>query len=216
MFMVVSWAREIMNISKKAWTFPVRPYYYILFFLKINTKPNNSKTEGRKGHTGPLGQPRGEELTCRFTDFTGFSSRRLRRGHIGPRGSPRWGRAALQVPLLSHDLVTDWAHPGGSRQTIKSMTFYLCYLHAEHHEKAGELQVQLLKGPKLTDLNQIILHVKWRSEGKPISPIIPQRAHTAWKPSLRNPQDSKQNINRYTLHNCQWDRQNSTRGWAKG
>ena len=28
--------------------------------------------------------------------------------------TPR-GRAALQVPLLSRDLVTDWAHPGGSR-----------------------------------------------------------------------------------------------------
>ena len=66
MFMVVSWARAIMSISKKAWTFPARPYYYILFFLKINRKPNKSKTEGRKGHTGPLGQPRGEELPCRF------------------------------------------------------------------------------------------------------------------------------------------------------
>ena len=212
MFMVVSWARAIMNISKKTWTSPTRPYYYILFFLKINTKPNNSKTEGRKGHTGPLGQPWGEELTCRFLSRPGGSGGDI----LGPQGSPMWGRAALQVPLSSHDLVTDWVHPGGSRQTVKSMTFYLCYLHAEHHEKAGELQVQLLKGPKLTDLSQRILHVKWRSEGKPISPVIPQRAHIAWKPSLRNPQDSKQNINRYTLHNRQWDRQNSTRGGAKG
>ena len=60
--MVVSWARAIMSISKKAWTFPARPYHYILSFPKINRKPNNSKTEGRKGHTGPPGQPRGEEL----------------------------------------------------------------------------------------------------------------------------------------------------------
>ena len=64
--MVVSWARAILSISKKSWTFPARPYYYKLSFLKISRKPNNSKTEGRKGHTWPLGQPRGEELPCRF------------------------------------------------------------------------------------------------------------------------------------------------------
>ena len=51
-----------MSISKKVWTFPARPYYYILLFPKINREPNNSKTEGRKGHTGPPGQPRGEGL----------------------------------------------------------------------------------------------------------------------------------------------------------
>ena len=53
-----------MSISKKAWTFPGRPYYYI--FPKINRKPNNSKTEGGEGHTGPPGQPRGGKLPCRF------------------------------------------------------------------------------------------------------------------------------------------------------
>ena len=136
MFMVVSWARAIVSISKKAWTFPARPYYYILSFQKINRKPNNSKTEGRKGHTGPpgqprgeglpcrfpsrpvtlsLGQPRGEELPCRFLSRPGSSGRDI----LGPRGSPMWGRAALQVPLLSHDLVTDWVHPGGSQQKEK-------------------------------------------------------------------------------------------------
>ena len=67
--MVVSWARAIVSISKKAWTFPARPYYYILSFQKINRKPNNSKTEGRKGHTGPPGQPRGEGLPCRFPSW---------------------------------------------------------------------------------------------------------------------------------------------------
>ena len=64
--MVVSWARAILSLSKKAWTFPARPYYYILSFLKINGMPNNSKIEGRKGHAGPPGQPRGEELPWRF------------------------------------------------------------------------------------------------------------------------------------------------------
>ena len=91
--MVMSWARAIMSISKKVWTFPVRLYYYILLFPKINRKPNNSKTEGRKGHTGPLGQPRGEELPCRFLSrpMTGTTSR---------------GRAALKVPFSSWRLPT--------------------------------------------------------------------------------------------------------------
>ena len=102
MFMVVSWARAIMSIPKRAWTFPARPYYYILFFLKINRKPKNNKTEGRKGHTGPPGQPRGEELPCRFLLHPGGS-----RGDIlGPRGSPMWGIAALQIPLSSQQQPT--------------------------------------------------------------------------------------------------------------
>ena len=49
----MSWARAIMSISKKVWTFPARLYYYILLFPKINRKLHNSNTEGRKGHNGP-------------------------------------------------------------------------------------------------------------------------------------------------------------------
>ena len=33
-------------------------------------------------------------------------------------GTTSRGRAALQVPLSSHDLVTDWVHPGGSQQSV--------------------------------------------------------------------------------------------------
>ena len=107
--MVVSWARAILSISKKAWTFPARPYYYISLFPKINRKPNNSKTEGRKGHTGPPGQPRGEELPCRFLSRPG--------GSLGPPGQPHVRKSCLAgSSLSSHDLVTDWVHPGGSRQ----------------------------------------------------------------------------------------------------
>ena len=111
MFVVVSWARAILSISKRAWTFSARPYYCILSFPKINRKPNNSKTEGKKGHTGPLGQPWGEELPCRFPSCPGGSGGDI----LGPQGSPLWGRAALQVPLSSHDLVTDWVQPGSSQ-----------------------------------------------------------------------------------------------------
>ena len=144
--MVVSWARTILSISKKAWTFPSRPYYYILSFPKINRKPNNNKTVGRKGHTGPRDSLEGEsclagsflipaapegtywapgaapceeELPCRFLSRPGSSGRDI----LGPQGSPMWGRAALQVPLLSHDLVTDWVHPSGSQQHNFQMIF---------------------------------------------------------------------------------------------
>ena len=42
-----------MSISKKPWTFPGRPYYYILYFQKLIESPTTVKTERRKGHTGP-------------------------------------------------------------------------------------------------------------------------------------------------------------------
>ena len=71
MFMVISWARAIMSISKKGLDFSREAYYYI--FPKIDRKPNKSKTEGRNGHTGPPGQPRGEELPCRFLSCPGGS-----------------------------------------------------------------------------------------------------------------------------------------------
>ena len=82
MFMVVSWARAIMSISKKAWTFPGRPYYYILYFQKLIESPTTV---------------------------------RQKKGTYRAPGTTSRGRAALQVLLLSHDLVTTWARPGGSR-----------------------------------------------------------------------------------------------------
>ena len=63
MFMVVSWARANMSISKKAWTFPGRPYYYTLYCQKLIESPT---TVRGKRHARPPGQPRGEELPCRF------------------------------------------------------------------------------------------------------------------------------------------------------
>ena len=117
--MVVSWARAITSISKKAWTFPTRPSYYIWSFPKINRKPKTVRQRKKETYRA-LGQPRGEELPCRFLSCPGGS-----RGDIlGPRGSPMWERAALQVPLSSHDLVMDWVHPGGSQH---KMTVQISY-----------------------------------------------------------------------------------------
>ena len=117
MFMAVSWARAIMSISKKGLDFSREALLLYIIFPKINRKPNNSKTEGRKGHTRPPGQPRGEGLPCRFLAHPGSSWRDI----LGPRGSPVWERAALQVPLSSHDFVTVWAHPGSSGHLKKGM-----------------------------------------------------------------------------------------------
>ena len=70
-----------------------------IMFTKIR-KPNDSKTERRKGHTRPPGQPWGEELPCRFLSCPGGS----REDILDPQGSHVWGRAALQVPFLSRTL----------------------------------------------------------------------------------------------------------------
>ena len=57
-----------------------------------------------------------------------FSSRDLVPGTTsGPRGSPVWGRAALQVPLSSRDLVTVWGHPGSSRHKFRQHIKKRCY-----------------------------------------------------------------------------------------
>ena len=73
-----------MNISKKAWTFPGRPYYYILYFQKLIESPTTVRQKEERDISAP-----------------GTTSR---------------GRAALQVPLSSRDLVTAQARPGGSGQ----------------------------------------------------------------------------------------------------
>ena len=92
MFMVMSWARAIMSISRKAWTFPARPYYYILYFQKLIESPTTVRQEERdipglwdnlKGKSclaesflipeapegtywAPRAAPCKEELPCRF------------------------------------------------------------------------------------------------------------------------------------------------------
>ena len=53
MFMVVSWARAIMSISKKAWTFPGRPYYYILYFQKLIESPTTVRQKEERDIPGP-------------------------------------------------------------------------------------------------------------------------------------------------------------------
>ena len=127
MFMVMSWARAIMSISKKAWTFPGRPYYYILYFQKLIESPTTVK---QKEDRDIPRQPRGEELPCRFLSHPGGSWGDI----LGPRGSPMWGRAILQIPLSSCDLVTVWAHHDGSRQVSN------IYLHIpEVSEELGSL-----------------------------------------------------------------------------
>ena len=53
MFMVVSWARAIMSISKKAWTFPGRSYYYILYFQKLTESPTTVRQREERDIQGP-------------------------------------------------------------------------------------------------------------------------------------------------------------------
>ena len=126
--MLVSWARAILSISKKAWAFPARPYYYKLSFPKINRKPNNSKTEGERDIPGP-GQPRGEGLPCRLLSGPGGSGGDI----LGPRGSPMWGRAASRVPLVPRTTLSrtgcipaapnrKWFFGGKKKTTLRKVT----------------------------------------------------------------------------------------------
>ena len=106
MFMVMSWARAIMSISKKGLTSPGRPYYYILYFQKLIESPTTVRQKEERDIPGPGTTSRGR-AACRSLSHPGGSWGDI----LGPRGSPVWERAALQVPLSSRDLVTVWAHP---------------------------------------------------------------------------------------------------------
>ena len=50
------------TFTKKAWTSPGRPYYYILYFQKLIASPTTVRQKEERDIPGPLGQPRGEEL----------------------------------------------------------------------------------------------------------------------------------------------------------
>ena len=117
MFMVVSWARAIMSISKKVLDFSMEALLLYIIFPKINRKPNNSKTEGGKEHIRPPGHTRRGRASCRLLSHPGSSGEDM----LGSRGSCLWERAALLVPLSSRDFVMVWAHPGGSRHLEKGM-----------------------------------------------------------------------------------------------
>ena len=126
--MVVSWARAIMSISKKAWTFPGRPYYYIFYFQKLIESPTTVRQKEERDIPGPRDNLEGKSCLAGsslvpWPCHSLGTSWWFPRGHIGPPGSPVWGRAALQVPLSSRDLVTDWAHPGRSRHKSSSSSY---------------------------------------------------------------------------------------------
>ena len=87
-----------------------------IYYISKNESPKTVRR--RKGHTGPPERPRGEELPCRFLSRPSGSQGDI----LGPQGSPTWGRAALQVSLWTGDLVTVWAHPGGSWHSAFSKT----------------------------------------------------------------------------------------------
>ena len=48
-----------MSISKKAWTFPGRPYYYILYFQKLIEIPTTVRQKEERDILGPRNNPEG-------------------------------------------------------------------------------------------------------------------------------------------------------------
>ena len=55
-----------MSISKKAWTFPGRSYYYILYFQNLIESPTTVRQKEKRDIPGPRDNLEGEELPCRF------------------------------------------------------------------------------------------------------------------------------------------------------
>ena len=103
MFMVVSWARAIMSISKMAWTFPARPYYYIFYFQNLIESPTTVRQKEEGTYRAPGTTSRG-----RAALQLPFSSRQLQRGHIAPLGQPRVRKSCLAgsslIPWPCHRL----------------------------------------------------------------------------------------------------------------
>ena len=108
MFMVVSWARAIMSISKTAWTFPARPYYYIFYFQNLVESPTTVRQKEKGTYRAPGTASRGSAALQLPS-----SSRRLQRGRTGPPGQPRVRRSCLAgsalIPWTCHG-------PGTSQQ----------------------------------------------------------------------------------------------------
>ena len=146
MFMVVSWARAILSISKKAWTFPARPYYYILSLQKLIKSPTTVRQKEERDIPGPWDNLEGK--SCLAGSFLVL---------VAPEGSPMWGRAALQVPFSSHDLVTDWVHPRSSQQETVADFIFLGSKITADSDCSHEIKRHLLLGRKvMTNVDSIL------------------------------------------------------------
>ena len=143
--MVVSWARAILSISKKAWTFPARPYYYILSFPKITGKPNNRKTEGERDRPAPGTTARGSAV-CRVLSCPGG----LEGTDRAPGAAPceeelPWG--SCLVPWPCHGLGASWRLPTGDAQLQGPAQTQLPSDRATDHAAPLPRARGVLKGP---------------------------------------------------------------------
>ena len=96
-------------------------------FPKINRKPNNSKTEGGKGHTGPRDNL--ERKSCLADSFLvpwpcpgPGTSWWFPRGHIGPLGQPRVTKSCL----VGSSLVPWPCHGLGASRRLPTLNI-LCF-----------------------------------------------------------------------------------------
>ena len=128
-----------MSISKKGLDFSREALLLYIIFPKINRKSNNSKTEGRKGQSGPPEQPRGEELLA--DPFLILAA---------PEGTYCAFRAALcekELPcrFLSHPVILSrFGHTPSSRHLEKGMATHSSILawRIPWAEEPGGITVQ--------------------------------------------------------------------------
>ena len=175
--MVVSWARAILSISKKAWTFPARPYHYKLSFPKVNRKPNNSNTEGRKGHAGLLGRPRGEiclagsSLVPAAPNTTQYQNRAEMEPEVTTtspracfeawcsnwwrRACPLWGRDEPQSGCTGPDLqLLSYPWPT-ARSTATWLVLLSAWMHVTQHLSSHLTRRRIWRQPAFFRLSRL-------------------------------------------------------------
>ena len=114
MFMVVSWARAITSISKKAWTFPGRPCYYILYFQKSIESSTTVRQKEERDIPGPRDNLEGKSCLA-----DSFLITAVPQGTYWAPHPPR--RPCVRKSCLAGSSLLPWpcqgrAHPCGSWQ----------------------------------------------------------------------------------------------------
>ena len=128
-----------MSISKKGLDFSREALLLYIIFPEINRKSNNSKTEGRKGHTGPPEQPRGEELLA--------DSFLIPAAPEGTYWAPGAAPCEKELPcrFLSHPVtLSRFGHTPSSRHLEKGMSTHSSILawRIPWAEEPGGITVQ--------------------------------------------------------------------------
>ena len=134
MFMVMSWARAIMSISKKSWTFPARPYYNILYFEKLKESPTIVRQKEEREIPGPRDNLEGK--SCLADSFLVL---------LAPEGI-YWAPAqpCVQKSCFAGSSLVPWpCHPLGTPRQLP--TLFVLYLKCITKRKVIHIHLKLIQ-----------------------------------------------------------------------